>query len=349
MAGLKYLAYRGAFEFLWASQLARIVRATSRCRGAIYTLHRVLPEHPADFSPNAILQVTPDYLEYFIVRMREIGVELVSLEEGLRRIAIPDPTTQFAVLTFDDAYRDNLQHALPILRRQKCPFTLYVPTALVDGVGDVWWQALEDIIADINVLAVPDAGGEMDYMECTSTEQKYEVYNQLYWRLRDLPEMERVKFFRELAQRYGMDLNVHCRELIMDWAELATFAKEPLCTIGAHTVHHYELAKLDAAMARNEILGSVDVLEAQIGLRPKHLSYPIGAKRSAGQREYDMATELGFASAVTTRPGGLYYADRKQLTQLPRISLNGNFQDRRFVDIIASGALFSGAATLMGD
>lgn len=349
MAGLKYLAYRSAFEFLWISQIPRIVRATSRCRGAIYTLHRVLPERPADFSPNAILQVTPEYLEYFIVRMGEIGVEMVSLEEGLRRTALPDATTPFAVLTFDDAYRDNLIHALPVLRRRKCPFTLYVPTALVDGVGEVWWQALEDMIADVDVLAVPDTSGEMEYLECTSTAQKYEVYDQLYWRLRDLPEMERVNFFKELARRYGLDLNAHCRELIMDWSELATFVNEPLCTIGAHTVHHYELAKLSDAEARQEIVGSVDVLDAQFGLRPKHLSYPIGRKRSAGPREFELATELGFTSAVTTRPGGLYYADRKAPTSLPRISLNGNFQDRRFVDIMAAGAVFSGAATLLGD
>ena len=51
------------------------------------------------------------------------------------------------VFTFDDAYRDNLRYALPILRHHECPFTLYVPTALVDGVGEVWWQALEDIVA----------------------------------------------------------------------------------------------------------------------------------------------------------------------------------------------------------
>lgn len=349
MSDLKYFAYRSAFELLWLSQMPRIVRTVSRCRGAIYTLHRVLPERPADFSPNSILQVTPEYLEYFIVRMGEIGVEMVSLEEGLRRMALPDSTTPFAVLTFDDAYRDNLIHALPVLRRRKCPFTLYVPTALVDGVGDVWWQALEDIIADIDVLAVPDPAGEMVYLECRTTAQKYEVYNQLYWRQRAMPEMERVKFFKELARRYGLDLNAHCRELIMDWAELANFVNEPLCTIGAHTVHHYELAKLSGTEARQEIMGSVEVLDAQFGIRPEHLSYPIGGKSSAGPREFEMATELDFASAVTTRPGGLYYADRQALTSLPRISLNGNFQDRRFVDIMAAGAIFSGAATMLGE
>lgn len=348
MPNLKYLAYRGAFEFLWATQLSRLIRAMSKCRGAIYTLHRVLPERPADFSPNAILQVTPEYLEFFIVRMRELGVEMVSLNEAIRRTALPKPTTPFAALTFDDAYRDNLEHALPILRRRKCPFTLYVPTALVDGIGEVWWQALEDIIADTEVLAVSDTDGEMEYLDCKSISQKQAVYDRLYWRLRDMPEPQRVKFFGELCSRYGLDLASHCRELIMDWTELAAFASEPLCTIGAHTVHHYELAKLPLADARKEITGSVSVLEAQFSQTPEHLSFPIGSTRAAGQREYELAAELGFGSAVTTRPGGLYHAHSKQLTSLPRISLNGNFQDRRFVDIMAAGAVFSRASSILG-
>jgi len=348
MPSMKYLAYRAAFETLWASQASGLIRRLSKCRGVIFTLHRVLPEAPADFSPNAILQVTPGYLEFVIIRMRELGIDLVSLDEAVRRVTSDEPSPPFAALTFDDAYRDNLTYALPVLRRRKCPFTLYVPTALVDGVGEVWWQALEDLIASQNVLAVPGETGELDYIETGSLSKKHAAYNMLYARMRVMPEHDRVSFIHELAKRYGLNLNQHCRDLIMDWTELATFVDEPLCTIGAHTVHHYELAKLDAGEARQEITGSVDVIRAQFGIAPKHLSYPIGGRASASDREYAMASELGFKSAVTTRPGGLYSAHRNALTRLPRISLNGNFQDRRFVDIMATGAVFSAAGRLLG-
>src|SRR5690606_14418911 len=114
------------------------------CRGVIFTLHRVLPDTPADFSPNAILQVRPDFLEAAIRRVRALGLDIVDIDEAIRRIESDEPVRRFVVFTFDDAYRDNHRYALPILRRNQCPFTLYVPTALVDGVGEVWWQALED-------------------------------------------------------------------------------------------------------------------------------------------------------------------------------------------------------------
>ena len=86
------------------------------------------------------------------------------------------------------------------------------------------------------------------------------------------------------------------------------------------------------------------MLEAQFGHRPVHLSYPIGGAASAGPREYKIAQDLGLRSAVTTIPGGLYRRHRTGLTALPRISLNGLFQARRYMDVFATPAVF----TMMG-
>jgi peptidoglycan/xylan/chitin deacetylase (PgdA/CDA1 family) len=340
MLELKYLAYRTAFEVLWASRLPGLIRKLSKCRGVIFTLHRVLPDDPVDFSPNAILQVKPSFLEYTIVMLREIGLDIVDLDEAIRRVESSAAEKPFAVFTLDDAYRDNLKFALPVFRRQRCPFTLYVPTALVDGVGEIWWQALEDIIAAQSAVAVTYLG-ETDYLPTASLAEKQHAYDSIYRRMRAMPEPDRVALIRELAGQYGFDLEAHCRELIMDWTDLRIFAGEQLCTLGAHTVHHYELAKLDAAGARSEIEQSLRVMKAQFGAAPIHLSYPIGGSASAGAREFAIAKKLGLRSAVTTRPGGIYHHHRQSLHALPRISLNGRFQERRFVEVFATGALFS--------
>lgn len=340
MPSLRYLGYRAAFELLWATRLPGLIRRFSKCRGVIFTLHRVMPDDPADFSPNAILQIKPDFLGYVIERVRELGLETVDLDEALRRVESTVPEKPFAVFTFDDAYRDNLRYALPVLRRLQCPFTLYVPTALVDGVGEVWWQALEDLIAAQSAVAVTYVG-ETEYFPTATVEQKREAYTAIYWRLRAMPEPDRVALIRELANQYGLDLEAHCRELIMDWSELRSFATEQLCTLGAHTVHHFELSKLPTIDARNEIEQSIRVMKAQFGSAPIHFSYPIGGPRSAGPRDFQIAKDLGLRSAVTTRPGGIYERHRDLLFALPRISLNGLFQQRRYVDVLATGALFS--------
>jgi peptidoglycan/xylan/chitin deacetylase (PgdA/CDA1 family) len=337
---LRYNVLRAGFEALALSRLPRLIRMASKCRGVIFTLHRVLPELPADFSPNAILQIRPAFLEQVIQGVRRLGFDTVSLDEAIDRIEADKAGRPFVVFTFDDAYRDNLRYALPLLRHYECPFTLYVPTALVDGIGEVWWQALEDIIANQRAVTVQDDSGTQ-YFDCRTLAEKQQTYDALYWSMRAMPEPRRVAFIHELARQYGYDLAQQCRELIMNWSELRSFAAERLCTIGAHTVHHYELAKLPAAEAASEIEESMRVIKAQFGTLPRHLSYPIGGKVSAGPRDYEIARGLGLRSGVTTLPGGLYAEQRDALLSLPRVSLNGLFQAGRYIEVFATGAIFS--------
>lgn len=336
---MRYTLYRAAFELLAIPGLASTLRRFSAAKGLILTLHRVLPEAPAPFAPNGILQVTPDFLDAVIVKTRQAGFDIVDLDEALRRLT--DPEAQpFVVLTFDDAYRDNLVYALPVLRQHQAPFTLYVPTGLVDGVGVVWWQALEDVVAAQQVVVVDLPEGPY-YGDAATLEQKRATFAHIYERYRQMPEPDREASMRALAARYGLDLAAHCRDLIMDWKELKTFADDPLCTIGAHTVHHYELSKLPETQMRAEIEESAKVLEAQFGRRPDHVAYPIGGVAAAGPREFAAVKDLGFASGVTTRPGGLYAVHADHAEALPRISLNGLFQKQRFIDVFLTAEIFS--------
>lgn len=335
----RYGLYRAAFEALALPGVAAGLRKISRAKGVIFTLHRVLPEPPASFAPNGILQVTPDFLEAVIVRARKAGFDIVDLDEAVRRLGVAD-SKPFVVLTFDDGYRDNLHYALPILRKHGAPFTLYIPTALIDGKGLVWWQALEDIIAAHTALEVDLPEGTVRG-DAASVAEKEALFTRIYARYRQMPEPAREASIRALAERYGFDLEAQCRALIMDWDELDTFAREPLCTLGAHTVHHFELSKLPEDEMRAEIVRSADVLEARFGERPRHLSYPIGGVAAAGPREFATAKALGFATAVTTRPGGLYAEHGAYLEALPRISLNGLFQEQRFIEVFLTAEVFT--------
>lgn len=341
----RYLAFKLAFEALALTGMPKAIRRFSSCRGLIFTLHRVLPEAPNPFAPNAILQVTPDFLEAAIVKARAEGFDIVDLDEALRRLSAPDRGRRFVVITFDDAYRDNLEHALPVLRKHEAPFTLFVPTAFVDGLGELWWQALEDIIGANDIVVTSTADGPR-YNDARTVEEKTKLYNVLYWEFRSIPEADRIARMAELASRYDYDLHAHCRQLVMTWSELAVLARDPLCSIGAHTVNHYELSKLSDEEVRSEIALSISIIEAQLGVRPRHFSYPIGSRRAAGAREYTIARELGCASGVTTIPGGLYAHHVATPHTLPRVSLNGNFQNRRYLDAMLTGALFTAISKL---
>jgi peptidoglycan/xylan/chitin deacetylase (PgdA/CDA1 family) len=124
----------------------------------------------------------------------------------------------------------------------------------------------------------------------------------------------------------------------MDWSEIAEMARDPLATIGAHTVNHVMLAKSPEAVVRAELTRSRTVLEAALGSAPVHFAYPFGDRTTAGPREFAIAAEVGYKTAVTTRPGVLFAEHAGHLTALPRISLNGTYQDERFISVLMSGA-----------
>jgi peptidoglycan/xylan/chitin deacetylase (PgdA/CDA1 family) len=62
-----------------------------------------------------------------------------------------DRSHRYAVLTFDDGYRDNVSMALPILERHNAPFLIYVPTGGPARTLQAWWLGLR-YAADILVL-----------------------------------------------------------------------------------------------------------------------------------------------------------------------------------------------------
>jgi peptidoglycan/xylan/chitin deacetylase (PgdA/CDA1 family) len=127
----------------------------------------------------------------------------------------------------------------------------------------------------------------------------------------------------------------------MDWKEIRAIAGDPLCSIGAHTVHHFALARLDASEASREIEASRDRIAAEIGRTPTTFAYPYGDASSCGERDFRLIADAGFAAAVTTRKGLLGARHAGRLTALPRLSLNGLYQDLRHVETLLSGVPFS--------
>ncbi len=338
MPNLKTTIIRGGLETLYFSGANVLMRPFVSGVRAILTLHHVRPERPDGFQPNRLLEVTPEFLERVLGYLRRQELDIVSLDEVYRRLIEGDFARRFVCITIDDGYRDTLQWAYPILKRHDAPFAVYIPTSFPDRLGELWWLALEAVVARNNRVTLLLDGGEQGF-ECDSVAAKWDLFDQLYRYVRSLPTEEELRtFVRDLSGRYHVDIMEFCKDLCMDWSELATLAADPLVTIGAHTVNHVMLAKVPERMARSEMAMSRSVIEASLGQRPDHLSYPVGDRTSAGPREFRIAEELGFKTAVTTRPGVLFPEHRDYLMALPRISLNGEHQQLRYVRVLLSGA-----------
>jgi peptidoglycan/xylan/chitin deacetylase (PgdA/CDA1 family) len=336
--GVKHTIVRAGLETLYFSGAHRLMQRFVGGVGAILMLHHVRPARRNRFQPNAQLEVTPEFLERVIRHLRRAQVDLISLDEVHRRLARRDFGNRFACFTFDDGYRDNKEWAFPILKRAGVPFAIYVATSFADRLGKLWWLALEQVIARNDRFALM-MDGEERHVECASLGAKREVFETLYSWLRGLPTEKAVlDTVGDLAARYGVDMPALCGAFCMDWNEIGELARDPLVTVGAHTVNHAMLAKASEGEVRNELEMGRAVIAAALGKAPEHLAYPYGDPASAGAREFRIARELGFKTAVTTRPGVLFPEHADHLTALPRISINGTFQGTRYIPVLMSGA-----------
>jgi peptidoglycan/xylan/chitin deacetylase (PgdA/CDA1 family) len=338
LSQLKKTIIRSGLETLYFTAAHHMMRPFVAGIGVILTLHHVRPPRLDRFQPNRLLEVSPRFLEGVVRWLSRSGIDVISLDEMHRRLTHGEFERRFVCITIDDGYRDTLQWAYPILRKHSIPFALYIPTSFPDRFGELWWLVLEAVVARNKRVVLLIDGKERGF-ECATIAEKRHLFDKLYGWVRSFKTDEELRaVVRDVAGRYQVDLAAFCEELCMTWDEIARLAADPLVTIGAHTVNHVMLAKVPEKTAGSEIETSRSLIETRLGRRPEHFSYPVGDATSAAAREFRLVSELGFKTAVTTRPEVLFPDHRNHLTALPRISLNGEQQQLRYVRVLLSGA-----------
>lgn len=338
MKQLRHNVIRAGLDALYFTGAHHVLRPILAGVGTIFMLHHVRPACDALFQPNRHLEITPDFLRQVLAHVRALDVDIVSMDEAHRRLREHDFARRFACFTFDDGYRNNRDHALPVMREHNAPFTVYVASDFAEGTGRLWWEALERVIVEAETIEIVRDGAVLR-LDAHDAAAKQDAFNQTHDWLRSLESDADVQ--REvgaLCARHGIDDASIARELCMSWDELKTFSADPLVSIGAHTVSHCNLARETETGALREMRDSRAQIEDHLQKPARHFAYPYGDKAAAAAREFAMARELGFATAVTTRPGMIFAENAEHLTALPRISLNGNYQTTRFLSVLTSGA-----------
>lgn len=335
---MKYQMIHAALQCVHASGMASLLAPVMGGLGCILTLHHVRPYVAHEFHPNRILEITPKFLSNLIIALKKSGYVFVSMDEvaeilqsGRRRDG-----KRFIAITLDDGYQDNLQYAVPIFRTHNVPYCIYIPTAYPSGNGILWWLALEEIIRIQPGIQFLRAGHSVELPTLTLKEKNH-AWRTLYRYIKTLQEPEVWQLTRQIAHHAGYDLQGLTKSMIMSWPQLNDLARDPWCTLGAHTITHSALSRSSEQWVRQELDGSTKMLEQFIGVRTWHLAYPYGSLHDVAGREYQLALDAGFLTAVTTRPGVITPAHAEHMTALPRISVNGLFQNVMEMQTLCSG------------
>jgi peptidoglycan/xylan/chitin deacetylase (PgdA/CDA1 family) len=243
--------------------------------------------------------------------------ELIGLAELAARRAAGERLERYAVLTFDDGYRDFADTVLPIAARAGVPATVFVATGFT-GVG-FWWEEIAALLAPRGQggteLEVPLDGGEvLRFTGLEQAEARAAAARSLCDRLACAPREAIEAVVTTLRAWAGEGFAAAPAGRPMSAAELAGLAGEAHAEIGAHTVSHGCLARLSPDAQRQEIARSKAAIEAACGRPVKVFSYPNGSLSADTPR---LVAELGFDCACTSRDGS--FSGRGDPFRIPRL------------------------------
>lgn len=281
----------------------------SKGRLSILIFHRVLPDIDPLFpdEPDAVRfdQMMGWVKQWFNVMPLDQAVD--ALKTGI----LP---ARAAAITFDDGYADNRTVALPILQKHGLPATFFIATGFLDG-GRMWNDTIIESIRAAKGEILDLQALDLGVYDNRGTADKRRAIDQIIGRIKYLPPSERVTVTESIAD------TLDCRppdDLMMTSDQVREMHAAGM-QIGAHTIAHPILARLDRPTARHEIATSKTRLEELIGEPVSLFAYPNGKPGSDYLAEHaGLVQELGFTAAVSTGWGAA--RANSDLFQLPRFT-----------------------------
>ncbi|HEX4667113.1 MAG TPA: glycosyltransferase [Chthoniobacterales bacterium] len=314
-----------------ARRLAARIR--HRTRAAIFPPPVILCYHRVyepERDPHQ-LSVSRDHFREQLEVIRRIG-EPMTLDQLADALPSRDFPRRGVVLTFDDGYLDNLENALPILREAGVPAIIYIVTGQIGRKREFWWDDLERLV--LGATALPDVlrlqinGRAREWSPRTPDEAtaRRRLFFDLHLELRPLAASQQAEVLGHLRSITGVPADARPLYRCLTAEELATLAREPLVTLGAHTVTHCDLDYRTKAEQAAEIAGSKQTLEEILGRPVEHFSYPFG---SFNDDCLAACAENRFRTAVSVLEGPVWpQSDRFALPRCSVRNWNGPVFER---------------------
>lgn len=298
---------------LGASTLLRVVGRRDRITVLAY--HRVIDGGPEFGFDEGLRSATPDdfarQMEWVASRFTVVSLdEFREIVSGMRRC----PRNPL-LITFDDGYADNVEHALPVLVRLGLPAVVFVATDAIDQRGIHWWDALSSFIhrappgeVEIPLLGVRSLATQRD---------RAGVIRDLRVAMKRVDGQRRHDAVRSLAAAVGLTKE-GSYDVMMTWDQARKLVRAGV-ECQPHTAGHPLLPQLDAAQMEHEIAASMTRLRDELGTVSTAFAYPNG---DYDERVVEVVRGLGLDVAFTMRPGpASLQRVRSRPLEIPRVAI----------------------------
>lgn len=306
--------------------------------GSILMFHRVCHPSGRKSVPGASsIECNPERFQEILDHLVKNQYHFISLDELHRGLNQNSLEKRFATITFDDGYVDNYSIVYPILKERQIPFTIYVTTSFPDGKAILWWYLLEELL-DANGIIKIRENEHQSVFNLSDNEQR----KQASWTIRRIMKSSTPSNFKynidNIFTANGLNPYSHVKALSLTWDQIIELSRDPLVTIGAHTVNHYQLSHLEEKDATAEVALARNRLSETIRKPVDHFAYPFGGRAAAVEREFQIIKKLDFKTATTTRTANVFAEHRDHLEALPRLDM-GMFSNNDQLDLGLNGWL----------
>ena len=314
-----------ALDLLGVSR--RASRLLDGSRALVLMYHRVLPRSEAlrNFVEPG-MYVAPETFASHLALL-ESHFRILPLAEVVERLASGRSLPSHACsITFDDGWRDNLDHALPELERRGIPATIFVVTERIGTPGAFWPDELCRRMAPLHRRERQRLAHDLGVIE------RGDPVRALLAHLKDLPDAHRRAALASL--REATEAPPAGAPELLDWDDLSRLARAGV-DIEAHGATHAILCGLPAWEAERELRSALETLREHGHGRQRLLAYPNGGH---DEQVRSTARQLGYRAAVTTESG---LADaRTDPMAIPRVDLHDDVSRTRveFLQRLASAA-----------
>jgi len=291
----------------------------------ILMYHRILPADDLRYQleePGMIVE--PDT---FAMHLREMKkhFDVLDFSEWLQLKRAGEVLPKRAcVITFDDGWYDNFEFALPIIKQEQVPITLF---AVVEKIGtdfQFWPNLISALLASHATPALqqhPLFAQALAQLPGVTDSNNREYMAAV---IRTLKQSSDSAIFSALdAINWRSHLRFELPRGLMSWEEVHTMQASGLVKIGSHTCNHKRLnADLPATDLHHEVITSKQLLANKVDKPVDIFCFPNGDYNTAALKSVNDT----YGAAVTTRRG-IVNAANADLHQLTRIGLHQHVSD----------------------
>ena len=293
----------------------------------ILTYHSVLPDEAALGAYENRNAVSVSAFDRQLQMLQQI-FKIIPLSEAYALLKSGNLNDNYAVITFDDGYKNNFDFAFPVLKKRGLSATFFITTALIETDNCLWTDWVTYLFFRTAEKQLELAFKDRHFQfKLRSYEERIKASETLRKFMKSLKREEADGLLNQLKMKTKVESHpvqeAPERYAFMRWSQVRQMAEQGM-EIGSHTHSHSLLSMLSLREAEKELQTSAALIEEKTGRPCRFFAYPNGTPADFTDEHINMLRALNFKMALTQIPG--YNQAGADLFRLKRINITSQMQ-----------------------